>query len=87
MCVRGYQKKIILLKNVGSEIFDEACFVLNSEEKTGKISHATMVAEAKRIIEENFGVTKRRFKFKKIKTLLAFLSGCVLSFVLSLIIF
>ena len=87
MCVKGYQKKVVLLKNVGSEIFEEACFVLNSEEKSQKISHATMVAEAKRIIEENFGITKRRFKFLKFKTLLAFLLGFVLSLILSFAIF
>jgi hypothetical protein len=87
MCVKGYQKKVILIKNVGSEVFEEAFFIVNSEEKTQKISHATMVAEAKRIIEENFGITKRRFKFLKFKTSLAFLLGFVLSLIMSLTLF
>ena len=82
--MRGYQKKIIFLKNVNCEVFEEAYFVIRCEEKMRKNSHATMVAEAKRIIEESFGPQKRRFKFLKIKTLLAFLSGVVLSFCLTL---
>ncbi len=85
--MRGYQKKVIFLKNVGSEIFEEAYFVLQSEEKTRKISHATMVAEAKRIIEENFGKPKRRLKILKFKNLFAFLLGFVLSFVLAIMFF
>ena len=85
MCVRGYQKKVIFLKNVGSEIFEEAYFVVKCEEKTRKISHATMVEEAKHIIEENFGKPKKCFF--KLKTLLAFLSGFVISFILAVAFF
>lgn len=87
MCVRGYQKKVIVLKNVGSDIFEEAYFIINSEEKKLKKSHATMVEEAKRIIEENFGTAKRRLRFIKLKTFFAFLFGFVLSFVLYVTLF
>ena len=87
MCVRGYQKKVIFLKNTESEFFDEAYFVIKCEEKRRKISHATMVEEAKRIIEENFGKQKKRFLFFRFKTLISFLSGFVLSFILTVIFF
>ena len=54
MCVRGYQKKVIFIKNAGSNFFEEAYFVLKDDEKNRIFSHATMVSEANKIIEENF---------------------------------
>lgn len=85
--MRGYQKKVIFIKNVGGEIFEEAYFVIKGEEKTLKISHTTMVAEAKRIIEENFGTPQRRLRLLKCKTLFAFFAGFILSFVLTVAFF
>lgn len=85
--MRGYQKKIIFLKNSGSDIFEEAYFVIKSDEKTRVFSHATMVSEAKRIIEENFGTQKRRLKFFNLKILIVFLLGFLTSFFLTLLIF
>ena len=87
MNLRGYQKRIVFLKNVESEIFEEAYFVLKEEEKTVEISHATMVEEAKRIIEESLGKRKRRFIVFKFKTIFVFLLGFVLSFVLTFTFF
>ena len=50
--VKGCERRIIHLKNTGSEMFEEAYFILNDkyrrEEKCGD-----MVKEANRIIEEN----------------------------------
>ena len=85
--MRGYQKRIVFLKNVESEIFEEAYFVLKEEEKLGEISHATMVEEAKRIIDESLGKRKRRFVCFRFKTLFVFLLGFVLSFVLTFTLF
>ena len=85
--MRGYQKKVIFLKNVGSEIFDEAYFVLKCDEKTRIFSHATMVYEANRIIEENFGKRKRKLSFKKMSILFAFLIGFIISFILTFFLF
>lgn len=87
MNLRGYQKRIVFLKNVESEIFEEAYFVLKEEEKLGEISHATMVEEAKRIIDESLGKRKRRFFVFRFKTLFVFLLGFVLSFVLTFTLF
>jgi len=85
--VRGYQKKVIFIKNAGSEIFDEAYFVLRCDEKTHKISHATMVSEAKRIIDENVGTKRRWPRFLNLKLLLAFLLGAFVSFLIFIAVF
>lgn len=61
--MRGCQKKIVFLKNTGSHIFDEAYFILKSdgqEQKNDKNVTRDMVCEANRIIEENFGLVKKR---------------------------
>ena len=83
--MRGYQKKVIFLKNAGSEIFDEAYFVLKCDEKSHIFSHATMVSEAKRIIEQNFGKKKRFSKIFNLRVLFSFCFGFLLSFFLALI--
>ena len=77
--MRGYQKKVIFLKNAGGEIFDEAYFVLKCDDRARVFSHATMVSEAKRIIEENFGLRKRKFKFINLPMLFSFLSGSLIT--------
>lgn len=56
--VRGYQKRVIFVKNTGSKLFDEAYFIL-SERESEKGKKADMIAEANRIIEENAGLGKR----------------------------
>ena len=83
--MRGYQKKVIFLKNAGSDIFDEAYFVLKTDEKTRIFSHATMVSEAKRIIEENFGAKRRRLRILNLPVLFAFIIGSLASFIIALI--
>lgn len=80
--MRGYQKKVIFLKNTGSDVFDEAYFVLKNDEKRSFFSHATMVNEAQKIIEENFGSKKKRRKW--IVPSLSFLSGVFFTFLIYL---
>ena len=76
--VRGYQRKIIFLKNTGSEMFDEAYFVLSEKcEKEAPICD-TMISEANKIIEENSqGRVKKRPSFGQImlRYVLPFASG------------
>ena len=50
--VRGCQKKIIYLKNTGSEVFDEAYFVVNDKTLGKDIAECDMVLEANRILDE-----------------------------------
>lgn len=51
--VRGYQKRVIFLKKTGSEIFDEAYFILSDSGERASCSECDMIAEANRIIDEN----------------------------------
>ena len=86
--MRGYQRRVIFLKNTGSALFEEAYFVMRSEEMAEGKSEADMVSEATRIIEENFGKRKRRRKIPTLLTLLfSFLGGALLTFIIALISF
>ena len=49
--VRGCQKRIIYLKSTGSEVFDEAYFVVR-DEALSNIGECDMVKEANRILDE-----------------------------------
>jgi hypothetical protein len=54
--VKGYQKRVIYLKNTGSEIFDEALFFVRAENNnTRQVEYNDMVNEANRIIDESLG--------------------------------
>lgn len=52
--VRGCQKRIIYLKNTGSDVFDEAYFVIKDDRLQGEKSECDMVEEANRILNEAF---------------------------------
>ncbi len=51
LVVRGYQRKVIFLKNTDSEIFTEAYFIV--DDRASEAKESDMVREANRIIEEN----------------------------------
>lgn len=51
--MRGYQKKVIFLKDTGSHLFDEAYFVVSRKGEEAKIDQSDMVFEANRIIKES----------------------------------
>ena len=65
--VRGCQKKIIYLKSTGSEIFDEAYFVVRDKTPEEKQGECDMVQEANRILNECISVTENKSTFIKIK--------------------
>ena len=82
--MRGYQKRVIYLKNTGSPLFEEAYFVIKSDgEGRSSKSSTTLVQEANKIIEENFG--KRRGKAARLGRwhILAFFLGFAISLLLS----
>lgn len=61
--MRGYQKRVVYLKNTGSSIFEEAYFIIRSdkEESTGKnYTCDELIEEANRIIEENSKLQKNK---------------------------
>ena len=71
--MRGYQKRVIYLKNTGSRNFEEAYFIVRADVSGEKSSSALMIEEANRIIDENFGERRGR---------LAVFSSYFLTFVL-----
>ena len=50
--LRGCQKKIIVMKNTGSPMFDEAYFILSENALRAHASERDMINEANRIISE-----------------------------------
>ncbi|MBQ3099784.1 MAG: hypothetical protein IJC50_02225 [Clostridia bacterium] len=57
MIYKGTQKKMIMLKNTGSEYFEEAYFIMKDEAATASKqcrSENDMIKEANRIISETF---------------------------------
>ena len=51
---KGYQKKMIMLKNTGSELFEEAYFILKDRaEKSPALSETDMIREANKIVANN----------------------------------
>ena len=86
--MRGYQRRVIFLKNTGSALFEEAYFVMRSEEMAEGRSEADMVSEATRIIEENFGKRKKRLKkVRPLSLLFSFLGGMILTLIIAFLSF
>ena len=84
--MRGYQKKVIFLKNTGSHLFDEAYFVVSPNGAAAKKDD--MVIEANRIIEESIGAKDKEKKAFAPGFLYPFLIGAATSFlVLSAVLF
>lgn len=58
--IKGFQKNVIVVKDTGSEIFEQAIFIVKKE--IPALSDYTLIREAERIIEEKVSCprTKRR---------------------------
>ena len=88
--MRGYQRKILHLKNTGSYLFDEAYFVLSRDGEDLHIGEDDMVKEANRIIDDknyikignNFFIKNKR---QIISLLIGAFSGVIMSMLLVLI--
>ena len=84
--MRGYQKKVIYLKDTGSDFFDEAYFIVSRECEITGIDKGDMGLEASRIIEESLGIKSKSKKSARLSSLLAwtfpFLFGAIFSAVL-----
>lgn len=76
--VRGYQKRVIHLKNTGSALFDEAYFIVKEKEEKA-FRNQDMISEANRIIKENMTGKSERGKMIRFlkKNSLPFLAGAV----------
>ena len=60
--MRGYQKKVIFLKDTGSHLFDEAYFVVSRRGEEAHIDQSDMVFEANRIIKESLKDKEMRIR-------------------------
>jgi len=87
--MRGYQKRVIYLKNTGSRDFEEAYFIVRADVGDKGQSCPHMIEEANRIIDENFGEGRSRLYAYRwyIFMFLAGASLCALAIFLSHIIF
>ena len=78
--MKGTQKKMLLLKNTGSDIFEEAYFILKDRFSAVAVSESEMIREANRIVNDNlisgyFSGGKSR---RTLTTLQAFFLGLAL---------
>ncbi len=89
--MRGYQKKVIFLKNTGSHLFDEAYFVMSREGEDAAIEQSDMVFEANRIIKESLGDKESRSgrerAGEKRTFLIPFFLGALISAAVTLIVY
>ena len=89
--MRGYQKKVIFLKDTGSHLFDEAYFVMSREGEDAAIEQSDMVFEANRIIKESLGDKESRIGRERLREkrtfLIPFLVGALISAAVTLIIY
>ena len=79
--MRGYQRRVVFLKDTGSALFEEAYFVMRSDEMAEGKSDKDMINEADRIISENFENKKFRIGRGFITATLSFLCGSLLTFI------
>lgn len=85
--MRGCQKRVVFLKNTGSPYFEQAYFVIRSADERNSKTTEELVAEASRIIDENFGRKKRIDKKALLTNTVCFIIGAFISAVAVLIIF
>ena len=87
--MRGYQKKVIFLKNTGSHLFDEAYFVVSREGEAAHIEQSDMIYEANRIIKESLDGKESRIKGnmrdRLVSALIPFLLGVIITLSVSFI--
>ena len=81
--MKGYQRKVIFLKNTGSPYFDEAYFVVSREGVGKSVDQSDMVFEANRIINESLEDSRTRIRRERVKRrrdfLIPFFLGMLIS--------
>jgi len=86
--MRGYQKRVVYLKNIGSSVFEEAYFVIktgaNELEENKEVPD--FINEANRIIEESVRPEKKRRGKIGFKETVFFITGFLISSIIYLIL-
>ena len=67
--IKGCKKNVVYVRNTGSDVFEEAYFILSDDFEAKQTSEPDMVAEANRIIAESpiaayFGIASSKQKKK-----------------------
>jgi len=85
--MRGYQKKVIFLKDTGSHLFDEAYFVVSRRGEEAQICKSDMIFEANRIIKESLKDTEKRIKGRRLlrlSVIIPFFCGVIVTLLVNL---
>ena len=87
--MRGYQRKVIFLKNTGCDLFDEAYFVLSHDCEKEQVCEDSMIAAASKIINESISLEKEKRKQrilkKTLKIAIPFIFGVALSLIITVL--
>ena len=88
--MRGYQKKVIFLKDTGSHLFDEAYFVVSRRGEEAQLNQSDMIFEANRIIKESLGDKEKRIRrgrgLFRLSVILPFFVGAIISFLITYLV-
>ena len=85
--MRGYQRKVIHIKNTGSYLFDEAYFVLSRDGEDLRLGEDDMVTEANRIINDKaYAKIKSSLLFRYRRQIISLALGVVIGAAASILI-
>ena len=85
--MKGYQRKVIHIKNTGSYLFDEAYFVLSRDGEDLKLGEDDMVTEANRIInDKNYARLKNGILFRYKSQIISLTAGVAIGAMVSFLI-
>ena len=87
--MRGYQKRVIYLKNIGSSVFEEAYLVIKPgcKKLEENENEPNFINEANRIIEESVKPYKRKMGAIGLKESIFFITGFLISALICLFVF
>lgn len=86
--MRGYQRKVIHIKNTGSYLFDEAYLVLSRDGEDLGLGEDDMVTEANRIInDKSYKGIKRGIFIRYKRQIISLSAGIMIGALTSLLVF
>ena len=83
--LKGYQKRIVILKDTGSKMFEQAQFVL--KEEYCNCSEFDIVSEATRLVNDGTVKIKKPKVKKRVSEILPFSLGILLGALISIVLY